>query len=81
MESLYGGRRTGRDYIEKSKYTGQEDCLYLNIDTPHFPAGKVPTGAQRLPVMVYFHGGGNLLGSGVFPVKGLRSPVVTDADA
>ena len=35
-----------------------EDCLYLNVWTP---ARKEQTG---LPVLVYFHGGGNTTGSG-----------------
>jgi para-nitrobenzyl esterase len=35
-----------------------EDCLYLNVWTPH----RRPQ--QRLPVMVYLHGGGQRLGAG-----------------
>jgi para-nitrobenzyl esterase len=35
--------------------TGSEDCLYLNV--------WAPPGAQKLPVMVWIHGGGNSLGS------------------
>lgn len=35
---------------------GQEDCLYLNVFTPHNPANS---GNQTLlPVMVFYHGGG-----------------------
>jgi para-nitrobenzyl esterase len=37
--------------------TGQEDCLYLNVFVP----ADTPAGA-RLPVMVYLHGGSNLVG-------------------
>lgn len=37
---------------------GREDCLYLNVDVPHWPA-KGP-----LPVMFWIHGGSNLGGSG-----------------
>ena len=33
-----------------------EDCLYLNVWTPRLAAGA------RLPVLVYFHGGGNTAG-------------------
>src|SRR5262245_41872340 len=35
-----------------------EDCLYLNVWT------AVPPGADRRPVLVFFHGGGNLVWSG-----------------
>ncbi|XP_050695279.1 cholinesterase 1-like isoform X2 [Eriocheir sinensis] len=35
---------------------GQEDCLYLNVYTPKLDSSK-------LPVMVYIHGGGFILGS------------------
>lgn len=34
-----------------------EDCLYLNVWTPEWPA------RSRLPVMVWFHGGGNYGGT------------------
>ena len=37
---------------------GREDCLYLNVDVPHWPAKK------PLPVMFWIHGGSNLGGSG-----------------
>lgn len=37
-----------------------EDCLQLNIWRPK--------GARRLPVMVWLHGGANVIGSGTFPV-------------
>ncbi len=35
-----------------------EDCLYLNVYTP------ARTASNRLPVMVFFHGGGNYHGAG-----------------
>jgi para-nitrobenzyl esterase len=38
-----------------------EDCLYLNVDTP------AHANADRLPVMVWFHGGGFTQGSGSLP--------------
>jgi len=41
--------------------SAEEDCLYLNVWTPD-PA------ASKLPVMVWFHGGGNVGGSASDPV-------------
>ena len=38
-----------------------EDCLFLNVWTPH-------ADAARRPVMVWFHGGGYAYGSGGWPV-------------
>jgi para-nitrobenzyl esterase len=38
-----------------------EDCLYLNVWAPAEPT------AERLPVLVYFYGGGNLAGDGSEP--------------
>ncbi len=46
-----------------SNYTAEpvgssEDCLYLNVWTPSWPP------QHKLPVMVWLHGGSNLVGSG-----------------
>jgi len=41
---------------------GQEDCLYLSIWAPRFEAADAPS--KRVPVMVWFHGGGNRIGNG-----------------
>ena len=38
--------------------TGKEDCLYLNVYSPD------PAPTSRAPVMVWFHGGAFLVGSG-----------------
>ena len=38
---------------------GQEDCLYLNLYAP-----VQPDEVQKLPVMVWIHGGGFFAGSG-----------------
>ncbi len=43
---------------------GSEDCLFLNVWAPRFEPGQVPGGKDRLPVMVWSHGGGNTLGTG-----------------
>ena len=42
--------------------SGQEDCLFLNVHAPRFEPGAVPTGDARLPVLVWIHGGGNVIG-------------------
>jgi para-nitrobenzyl esterase len=39
-----------------------EDCLYLNIWAPRAEAEDVPIGPDRLPVLVWIHGGGNTRG-------------------
>jgi para-nitrobenzyl esterase len=45
---------------------GDEDCLYLNVYAPRFALREVPRGGGRLPVMVWIHGGGNVVGHGGF---------------
>lgn len=42
--------------IDYSQITISEDCLYLNIWTP------AESASDKLPVMVYFHGGGDVTG-------------------
>jgi para-nitrobenzyl esterase len=48
---------------EEGQLVGSENCLYLNIWTPQFTPETVPTGDQKLPVMVWIHGGGNTIGT------------------
>ncbi|XP_050306615.1 venom carboxylesterase-6 [Anthonomus grandis grandis] len=51
-----------RDIYRRSVITeGEEDCLYLNVYSPQLPT---KTNNTRLPVMVFFHGGGWLCGGG-----------------
>jgi para-nitrobenzyl esterase len=47
---------------EPGTLTGDEDCLFLNVYAPRFEADRVPRGGARLPVMVWIHGGGNVIG-------------------
>ena len=46
------------DDIDLSGAQTSEDCLHLNVWTPAAP------GEVRLPVMVWMHGGGFVVGSG-----------------
>lgn len=43
-------------------FVGSEDCLYLNVYAPAVSAAELPRDDARLPVMVWIHGGANLLG-------------------
>ena len=43
--------------------TCNEDCLYLNIWTPHLPSGKLPA-AKKKAVLLWIHGGGFTSGTG-----------------
>jgi len=41
---------------------GDEDCLFLNVHAPKLSPAQAPRAA--LPVMVWIHGGGNVVGQG-----------------
>jgi para-nitrobenzyl esterase len=62
---LFGPAPKGKDYsaIWETFYKpiGSEDCLYLNIWSPS-------TGADKLPVIVYIHGGSNVVGAAFDPI-------------
>ncbi|MCB1169933.1 MAG: carboxylesterase family protein [Leptospiraceae bacterium] len=60
---LAGAYSSGGD-AGAGEYFGSEDCLYLNIHAPRFAPDSVPSGKNRLPVMVWIHGGSNYQGSG-----------------
>jgi para-nitrobenzyl esterase len=48
---------------------GSEDCLYLNIWSPRAHSSA---DAEKLPVMVWIHGGGNTIGTAnTYPASGL----------
>ncbi len=57
--------RFGLDENERGKPIGSEDCLFLNVYTPkqHFDA-SINLKDSTLPVMVFFHFGGNSVGWG-----------------
>ncbi|MDG1164324.1 MAG: carboxylesterase family protein, partial [Porticoccaceae bacterium] len=45
---------------------GEEDCLYLNIWAPRLLSATKDGAERRLPVMLWIHGGGNIVGSSRF---------------
>ncbi|XP_063826869.1 juvenile hormone esterase-like isoform X2 [Ostrinia nubilalis] len=52
------------NYLTQTRENGSEDCLYLNVYSPNLKP------AQRLPVMIWIHGGGFCCGSGNDDVYG-----------
>ena len=51
---------------ERGTFVGDEDCLFLNVYAPSFAESAIPRGQNRLPVMVWIHGGGNVVGHSTF---------------
>ena len=58
------GLLTGDDEKDFGKTVGSEDCLYLNLWAPFFDKTNIPKGEDKLPVMLWIHGGGNSSGEG-----------------
>jgi len=46
---------------EEKEWSGSEDCLYLNVWSPALTEDEALT--HKLPVMMWIHGGGNVIGS------------------
>ena len=61
-----GGRLVTDDSSLFGTIIGDEDCLSLNVYAPAFSVNTIPRGSERLPVMVWIHGGANRFGSGDF---------------
>ena len=53
---------TGDGLTKPGDIIGDEDCLYLNIYAPSYSVTSVPKEINKLPVMVWIHGGGNTSG-------------------
>ncbi len=53
---------TGAGLAKPGDIVGNEDCLYLNIYAPAYIINSVPNENNKLPVMVWIHGGGNTSG-------------------
>ena len=47
----------------EGKWSGNEDCLYLNVWTPQLTEDQLENNQKKLPVMMWIHGGGNTTGS------------------
>ncbi len=54
----------GASQDEFGQLIGSEDCLYLNIWVPQSMTPESIAAGERLPVMLWIHGGGNRIGAG-----------------
>jgi para-nitrobenzyl esterase len=51
---------------EDGEILGSEDCLFLDVYAKRREASAVPGGEHRVPVLVWIHGGGNVIGHAGF---------------
>ncbi|XP_063697794.1 putative inactive carboxylesterase 4 [Culicoides brevitarsis] len=63
--TAYGPQCPQTPILNGGKFTGEEDCLFLNVYLKDFPKAN-----ESLPVMVYIHGGAFKGGSGDFLITG-----------
>ncbi|MFW7348411.1 MAG: carboxylesterase/lipase family protein [Pigmentiphaga sp.] len=63
MAPQYAGLLAPVPKATHGRVVGSEDCLGLNVFAPAWERQDVPRGAQRRPVMVWIHGGGNAVGT------------------
>jgi len=56
----------GLDELRPGTPAGDEDCLALNVYSPRRTREEVESGSGRLPVMVWIHGGSNVIGHSGF---------------
>ena len=60
----FGGPLGNAEKADFGMPVGSEDCLYLNIFAPNFSPNHIPKANDRVPVMMWVHGGGNSVGHG-----------------
>jgi len=51
---------------DEGEIRGSEDCLFLDIYAKRRELAAVPIGEDRVPVLVWIHGGGNVIGHAGF---------------
>jgi para-nitrobenzyl esterase len=51
---------------DEGEIRGDEDCLFLDVYAKQREQAKVPSGENRVPVLVWIHGGGNVIGHAGF---------------
>jgi para-nitrobenzyl esterase len=63
---------SSQDSATTTSQIGAEDCLYLNVLKPHRSTNRAP-GDEHLPVMVWIHGGGYVVGQGTGEISRLAA--------